>query len=106
MVKNERYWQRNREKLDMYYRKNGRMDNIMDASYYKWLLWKMNLFQLKNKLTRPSMSDQAEKGRANGAPAAGTGTKTDGESQKNTSLNGQKAQEYEGLWPRWNVKNA
>ena len=41
-------------KLDMYHRKYVRMNHIMDASYYKCLLQKVSLFQLKNKLGRAS----------------------------------------------------
>lgn len=41
-------------KLDMYHRKYVRMNHIMDTSYYKCLLQKVSLFQLKNKLGRAS----------------------------------------------------
>lgn len=82
MVKDETPWQRNQEKLDIYHRKNRRVDNIMDASYYKWRLRRMNLFQPENKLPRPSVRDQAGKGRASGAPAAGAGMETDRKTRK------------------------
>lgn len=48
-------------KLGMYHRKNGRMDNFMDTFYYKCLLQKMNLFQLKNKLERAKVPDRVRK---------------------------------------------
>lgn len=48
-------------KLDMYHRKNGRMDRFMDTSYYKYLLLKMNLFQPKNKLERASGAGSGRK---------------------------------------------
>lgn len=45
----------------MYHRKNGRMDYFMDTSYYKCLLQKVSLFQLKNKLGRASGAGSGRK---------------------------------------------
>lgn len=48
-------------KLDMYHRKYVKVNHIMDTSYYKCLLQKMSLFQLKNKLGRASGAGSGRK---------------------------------------------
>ena len=53
-------------KLDMYHRKHVRMNYVMDTSYYKCLLQKVSLFQLKNKLGRASGAGSGRKRRERG----------------------------------------
>lgn len=69
----------------------------MDTSYYKCLLQKMNLFQLKNKL---GCASDAGSGRKRGERGGGRWKPTEeneAKKVKNINLNGQKAQEYEEM---------
>ena len=66
----------------------------MDISYYKCLLRKMSLFQLKNKLGRAS---SAGSDRKRGERGGGRWKLAEENEVKNVNLNGQKAQEYEEM---------
>ena len=70
------------------------MDRFMDISYYKYLLWKMNLFRPKNKL---GCASGAGSGRKRGERGGGRWKPAEENEVKNVNLNGQKAQEYEEM---------
>ena len=81
----------------MYHRKNGRTDHIMDTSYYKCLLQKMNLFRPKNKLGCASSAGSGRKRGERGGGRWKPAEENEAKKVKNVNLNGQKAQEYEEM---------
>jgi len=88
----------------MYHRKNGSIDYFMDTSYYKCLLQKVSLFQLKNKLGRASgVGSGRRKGESDGGRRESA--KEEGSMKpKNASLRKQKSPKQEGTRQRWSVK--
>ena len=69
----------------------------MDASYYKCLLQKVSLFQLKNKLGRASGAGSGRKRGERGGRRWKPAEENEAQKVKNVNLNGQKAQEYEEM---------